>query len=105
MEITTAQSLACPLTYDEISEINEIKLRCLNTTGGEWSADIEKRDPSWPGEWALVSGIPLCCGRDGEDGIYGSKEDLEFIGHSKQDILRLITIIEKLKRICQKDNR
>lgn len=89
------QLLACPLTDDEI---NIIKDRCLNTTGGEWNADIEEKDASWPDEWALVGGIPLVCGWDGEEGIYGSKEDLEFIGHSKQDILRLIATIYKLKQ-------
>ena len=82
------------MTEDDLIKIEE---RCINTSTDKWFVDIDKKDASWPGPFSLKDGIPLTFGYDGEEGIYGEKEDFEFIAHARQDIPLLIAEIRRLK--------
>lgn len=77
---------------EEISdeELDEIERRCAAASPGPWRSFVEGRDHE--------SGSELI--RTGAEDIElsgGTREDQEFIAHSRQDVARLVAYIRGLK--------
>ena len=77
--------------------LQEVRARCEVATRGPWVASIEGRDHT-SGDSVILRGVK----GSSEEDLYlsgATEADYDFIAHSRQDILRLLDEIERLKEI------
>jgi hypothetical protein len=77
------------------AEIAEIRARCDQATAGPWKSYVEGRE--------MMSGSSFIM-TGGED-IYlsgASTADQDFIAHARQDVLRLVAEVERLRMLLAK---
>lgn len=78
-------------------ELDEIRLRCDAATPGPWVSYVEGRDHS-SGSNFIMSGEGESRGEDIE--LTGATiADQDFVAHARQDVLALISEIERLRKL------
>lgn len=83
-----------------MDRINEIRERASKATKGVWVVELYKAD-GWEGHYGVksqsgVTIVPAHCSWDGF-GHGASKNNADFIAHSKSDIEYLLSEIDRLK--------
>jgi hypothetical protein len=74
------------------AEISEMRLRCEQATLGPWKSYIEGREEMSGSDFIMT----------GAEDIYltgATKADQDFIAHARQDIPRLISEVERLRKL------
>lgn len=71
-------------------ELQEIRSRFENATGGKWTAYIEGRDIECGSSFIQTADYDL-------EIIGATVADYDFIAHAKQDIITLLDEIERLR--------
>jgi hypothetical protein len=82
-----------------MSRIDEIRERARKATKGEWLVEVHKAD-GWEGHYGVksqsgVTIVPAHCSWDGF-GDGASKNNADFIAHSKSDIEYLLSETDRL---------
>jgi len=78
-------------------ELDEIRLRCDAATPGPWVSYVEGRDHS-SGSNFIMSGEGESRGEDIE--LTGATiADQDFVAHARQDVLALISEVERLRKL------
>jgi hypothetical protein len=76
-------------------EIEKIMARCNKAKPGPWKSYLEARDKMSGSDFIMT----------GEDDIYligATEDDQEFIAHCKQDVIKLVNEVRKLKILYDK---
>lgn len=72
------------------NELSAIRKRAENATKGSWKAFIEGRDMECGSSFIQTQGEDI-------ELIGATEADYDFIAHARQDVLKLLDEIEKLK--------
>ena len=76
--------------------LDEVRARCERATPGPWSIDILSQDEEGSDG---IAQVPEALVRATSDGDYLNIANAEFIAYAREDISRLLTIIDGA-RIC-----
>jgi hypothetical protein len=77
------------------NDVEDIKKRCEQATPGPWKSYVEGREQMSGSDFIMT---------DGED-IYltgATVADQDFIAHARQDILKLLAEVDRLKKLLSK---